>query len=111
MSDGSKEHWAVERAAMERWDVHPMDWPTPPFKLPRWWQFRARRIVADLEAVFGPIDDAALARFWQQRRLGQSVYEDVGGYLWRCYCAMCGLPIEEPYPYQQGISDLIESTP
>lgn len=92
----------TERSANERWGEHPMEWPLPPHSRPRWWQFRTRRTLADLEAVFGHLDNAALRRWWVELRKGQSVYEDAGGYLLRCYEAMAGREVEEPYTYEDA---------
>ena len=93
-------------AAQIKWGLHPMDWPVPPHRLPSWWQFRQRRVLADLEAVFGPLDNAALLRWWRECRKGQSVYEDAGSYFQRCYDAMCGLATEEPLTYGEAAQAL-----
>lgn len=94
--------------AAETWGAHPWGWPRPPATRPPWLAFRARRNLAAMERVFGPLDAAALARFHTQARTGQSAYEDCGGYLMRCYRAMLGLPVEPPYTYTQAVADLME---
>lgn len=90
------------------WGFHPIYWPRPPLKMPRWWQFRIKDRLRDLEDVFGPLDQAALDRYHAEARKGQSVYEDVGGYILRCYQAMAGEVVDEPYRYSDAIIDLAE---
>ncbi len=94
--------------AAETWGAHPMDWPSPPTGRPRLWRRVQRQRLRNMEAVFGRLDDAAFARFHEQARLGQSVHEDCGGYLLRCYRAMLGLPVEAPYTYRQAVTDLMD---
>lgn len=99
----------LEGAARLRWGVHPIHWPVPPLVWPRWWQRRARRSITDLEAVFGTLTRLSLTRYWQQVHAGQSVYEDAGGYMIRCYRAMAGYPVEEPFTYAAAASALLAS--
>ena len=87
------------RMASKKWGDHPASWPRPPREMPRWWQFRVKRRLRGLESVFGPIDAAALDRYWQEVRKGQSIYEDAGGAMLRCYAAMIGERVDWPYPY------------
>lgn len=72
-------------------------WPAPDPVPPAWWQFRRRsrerRINAALaRAGFGPVTDGMREVFWTERSYGQDVMEDAGGYIWRCWAAMLGLP-------------------
>lgn len=96
---------ALTRAELA-WGRHPWGWDRPPYEMPRWWQFMRRIDLRAFEAVFGPIDDAALDRFWTQYFLGQSIHEDAGGALLRCYRAMLGLPVGEVVTYEQYAADL-----
>lgn len=98
-------------AAERTWGTHPMDWPDTPHYRPRWWQFRAKRLLREMEQVFGPIDDAAMLRFWRERRKGQSAYEDAGGYLERCYIAMLGGDVQEPLTYADAADALLRGEP
>ncbi|CDX26923.1 hypothetical protein MPL3356_60620 [Mesorhizobium plurifarium] len=95
------------QVAEKMWGRHPYTWPRPPQRRPRWWQFRERRNLARLEAMFDHLSDEALGRYYQQVRLGQSVYEDAGGYLLRCYRAMLGLPVELPTSEADVIEGLL----
>ncbi len=99
---------SVEILAQARWGEHPLWWPVPPRKMPRWWQFSARKKIADLTTVFGSLDQNALDRFWAEIQKGQSIYEDAGGYALRSYRAMAGERVEEPYTYQQSSSASLE---
>lgn len=94
-------------AARHTWGQHPLSWPVPPRCRPHWWQFRMRRKLERLEAVFGPLDDAALARWWREVERGQSVHEDAGGYFRRCYMGMLGAPVEEILTYDQANEALL----
>lgn len=92
--------------AAERFGDHPMGWPVPPSTIPRWWQCRKSRrwrIVCDL---FGNLSQDDLDAFWAEVGKGQSVYEDAGGYMLRCYRAMLALPVDDPYTYAQAVADL-----
>ena len=100
-------HEYVYSLASSIWGAHPMDWPTPPRRRPYWWQFRKRKHFAGLEYVFVVLDNEALRRYWSEVQSGQSVYEDAGGYMLRCYAAMMGEATESPYTYQQAASDLV----
>lgn len=97
----------ILRRAENRWGAHPMDWPRPPMRRPHWWQRKRRRYLERMEAVFGPLDQIALDAFWREAGKGQSVYEDCGGFLLRCYNAMLGQPTEEPYTYRQAVDDFL----
>lgn len=99
--------YLTEILAPSAWGPHPTEWPVPPRSRPRWWQFAAKRNLGELEYVVGRLSDEQLRAFWAERAKGQSVYEDAGGYLVRCYAAMLGEPTEEPYTYGQAASDLI----
>lgn len=100
--------YETEILAPSVWGPHPISWPVPPRKRPCWWQFSARKNLAALEYVLGELPNEALARFWRERAEGQSVYEDAGGYLLRCYSAMLGEETQEPYTYDQAVSDLMD---
>lgn len=89
------------------WGPHPFSWPCPPEKRPRWWQRKAVQRLRELEAVFGHLDDNALQRYWQEARKGQSVYEDAGGYMIRCYEAMIGKQTDEPTPYDSYLANIL----
>lgn len=91
--------------AAKRWGWHPMHWPVPARSQPKIWQFSAVRYDRELREVFGAFNRD---EFWRECRSGQSVYEDAGGYMLRCYKAMIGLPVEEPYTYAQAIRALTE---
>lgn len=91
--------------AAQTWGAHPMGWPVPPRRMPTWWQ--SRRSLRLLQAVFGELCQADIDRFWVESRKGQSVYEDAGGGMLRCYRALVGLPTEESYTYQAALADLI----
>ncbi len=95
------------KAAAKAWGAHPIGWPSPPLRRPLWWQFRERRRLYSLEAMFDRLSDEALSRYWAQVVLGQSVYEDAGGFLMRCYRAMLDLPVEEPVREADVIEDLL----
>ena len=98
----------MEDRANWKWNAsHPMGWPTPPRKMPRWWNFGAYLRLLEMEEVFGRICQADLDRFWAEMAKGQSVYEDAGGYLIRCYAALIGEETEDPYTYEQAAADLI----
>lgn len=80
----------------------------------RWWQWKELRyewrLDEALEAFGLPrITQEMRDAYWREVRKGQSVYEDAGGYLWRCWRAAFGLPVEEPYTYKQAIADLTEA--
>lgn len=107
-----REEWQFERAAIEHWgEAHPAQWPVPPHRRPSWWQFRQKALLSDLETVFGSLNDDALFRYWRERRKGQDIYEDAGGYLWRCYAAMAGFAVAPPYTYAQAADDLASALP
>lgn len=95
------------KAAEQAWGAHPISWPRPPRQRPSWWQFGERRTLGRLEAMFDQLSNEALARYYEQARLGQSAYEDAGGYLLRCYRAMLGLPIEPHVSEADVIEDLL----
>lgn len=94
--------------AEETWGPHPLDWPCPPPKRPYVWQRQTVKRLRDLERVFGHLSDEALQAYWEEVGRGQSVYEDCGGYLIRCYRAMCGEEVIKPYTYSDAAADLIE---
>lgn len=89
---------------------HPANWPVPPSRVPRWYEFRRRRHLREVVACFGPLSPGDLDAFYGELHKGQSVYEDAGGYLLRCYRALVALSVEEPYTYQQAAADLIAKT-
>lgn len=98
----------MEDRANWKWNTtHPMEWPRPPRKMPRWWNIWGYASLRDTEEVFGLIDQSDLDRFWAEHAKGQSVYEDAGGYLIRCYSALMGEDTEEPYTYAQAAADLM----
>lgn len=86
---------------------HPMDWPPVWERRPRWWNFRAKREEAEVVRMFGQISESGRLAFWEELRKGQSVYEDAGGYLIRCYRAAFGLPVDEPYTYHSAFKDAL----
>ena len=101
-------HPELDLKAAERvWGAHPSSWPRPPRRRPRWWQFEAKRRLARLEAAFDHLSDHDLARYYDEVALGQSVYEDAGGYMLRCYRAMLGLPVEAPVSQADIIAGLL----
>lgn len=76
-------------------------WPDIPQSRPRWWMRQARSREAKINAAltglgFSPINDHMRAIYWRQVRFGQDIYEDAGGYCWRCWRAALGLPFREP---------------
>ena len=73
------------------WGFHPWGWPRPPRKMPRWWQWKQKQQLANVQLVFKGLTQAHLNRFYEQAALGQAVDEDAGGYLLRCYQAMMGV--------------------
>jgi hypothetical protein len=85
------------------WGPHPLDWPMPPPKRPHFWNRQSLARLRDLEGIFGHLSNEALQRYWQEVAKGQSVYEDCGGYLLRCYRAMCGLEIDEPLSLEDAV--------
>jgi hypothetical protein len=89
------------------WGFHPINWPRPPRGRPRFWQRQIRKRLSELEKVFGHLDDESLQRYWDEVAKGQSVYEDCGGYLLRCYRAMCGLSVEEPISHADILEKLL----
>lgn len=100
----------MEDRAAYKWDeAHPIGWPSPPRKMPRWFNLRGRIALRDMEEVFGHIEQASLDRFWAERAKGQSVHEDAGGYLIRCYAALMGDQTEDPYTYSQANADLLQA--
>jgi hypothetical protein len=78
------------------WGEHPYHWPRPPRKRPHWWQRQSVKRLRELEEIFGHLDDESLERYYIEVRKGQSVYEDAGGYLMRCYRTMCAEDVDEP---------------
>lgn len=90
------------------WGPHPLDWPCPPPKRPYVWQIQSLKRLWELERVFGHLSDEALQDYWEEVGRGQSIYEDVGGYLIRCYRRMIRQEIIKPYTYSEATADLIE---
>lgn len=83
-------------------------WPAIPPTKPGLLQFRIRareaRIVEALKKCgFGPITRTMRYEFWRNVRIGQDVYEDAGGYMWRCWKAALGLPYQRPQDPYSGI--------
>lgn len=99
----SESDYMQDRAVYQWGEAHPISWPRPPRKIPSWFNFCGRAEIRNMEAVFGDIDQTALDRFWAEMAKGQSVYEDAGGYMLRCYEALAGFPTQEPYTYAQAI--------
>lgn len=98
----------MEDRANHKWNAtHPLEWPIPPRKMPRWYNFIKMARLREMEDVFGHIDQAALDRFWAESAKGQSVYEDAGGYMIRCYEGLMGFETVEPYTYPKAIDDLL----
>lgn len=80
---------------------------------PKWWEFKKSRFerrLADGFKMFGlpPITQEMRDMYWREVRKGQSVYEDAGGYMLRCWLVALGADCEEPYTYSEAISDLFE---
>lgn len=98
---------AVLARVAEEFGDHPIHWPVPPRVVPRWWQFKRARQWREACAAFGNLSQADLDAFWAEARKGQSVYEDAGGSMSRCYRAMLALPTEAPYTYNDALSDLL----
>lgn len=99
----------MEDRANWKWNAtHPVGWPVPPRTMPSWMNLIGRYKLRDMEEAFGHLDQTALDRFWSERAKGQSVYEDAGGYLVRCYAAMAGHEVEEPYTYSKAVDDLMQ---
>lgn len=90
------------------WGPHPLDWPCPPPRRPYVWQRQTVKRLRDLEGVFGYLSDDALQAYWEEVGRGQSVYEDCGGYLMRCYRRMIGEDVIKPYTYSDAAADFIE---
>lgn len=91
--------------ASNTWGPHPLDWPSPPPKRPPFWHIQTVKRLKALEEVFGHLSNEALQRYWQEVSKGQSVYEDCGGYLLRCYKAMLNEDVEEPV----SVTDTLEA--
>lgn len=94
--------------AANTWGPHPLDWPMPPPKRPPFWHRDSVKRLKALEDVFGHLDNDALQRYWNEVSKGQSVYEDCGSYLERCYRTMLGMLVEEPVSHADVIADLLE---
>lgn len=78
-------------------------WPTIPMYRPAWWQWRVRRLelrINDALATVGrgPVTEYMRRAYWREVRRGQGIYEDAGGYSWRCYAVMLGLDVDAPGP-------------
>ncbi|MCB1470476.1 MAG: hypothetical protein KDK08_25745 [Rhizobiaceae bacterium] len=86
---------------------HPMNWPRFHEVRPRWWQLEMQRADRRAEAFFGKITEEQRSAFFTELRKGQSIYEDSGEFMLRCYRAMLGLPITEPYTLDQALEDLL----
>lgn len=93
--------------AANTWGPHPLDWPSPPPKRPPFWHIQTVKRLRELEGVFGHLDNEALQRYWNEVAKGQSVYEDCGGYLLRCYEAMIGLTVEKPTSHADFLRNLL----
>lgn len=101
----------MEHMANWKWNAtHPSEWPVPPRKMPRWFNTVGWMAIRDMEEVFGIINQSDLDRFWTTRSHGQSVNEDAGGYLMRCYLALSGAGVEEPYTYGQAVQDILNGS-
>lgn len=99
----------MEHRANHKWNTtHPMDWPTPPRKIPHWFNIVGFIKLVEMEEVFGRINQSDLDRFWAEMRKGQSVYEDAGGYLVRCYAALMGLETEDHLTYAKATEILLD---
>lgn len=86
-------------------------WPMIPREKPRWWQRRMRRVERSINETIAsvghdPITEEDRAAYWKQVRMGQGIYEDAGGYIWRCWCAALSLPYEEPELTYKGLGVL-----
>lgn len=89
-------------------------WSSIPRRRPSWAQWHLRRAEARINDALkavgkGPITDEMRDTFWQQVRMGQDVYEDAGGYFWRCWKAALGLPFEWPQCTYSGYAAPPES--
>lgn len=83
-------------------------WPTPFQRKPPWWSRRGRREEARINAALaligrGPVTELFRSTYWGEIRKGQGVYEDAGGYLWRCWAVAAGLRRAEPMITYQDI--------
>lgn len=67
---------------------HPIDWPRPFPKKPRWWQYRRRRYERPLIEIFGELTQSQRDAFYIELHQFQAIDEDAGGYLHRCYRSM-----------------------
>lgn len=90
------------------------DWPPLPRRRARWWEFSAKRADAKIDAALasvgcGPFTPAMSDRYWKQVSVGQ-IYDDAGGYIWRCWCAALNLPFLDPEkPYDSKSEALLKS--
>lgn len=85
-------------------------WPVPMERAPRFWEYRkSRREVPIHQALryigADPLTQEMRDRFYRQVRIGQDVYEDAGGYVWRCWQAMLGLPYRRAEMPYSGITE------
>lgn len=88
---------AVHEAFRRTFDTTVHDWPHPFRRPPRFWQRKAvareRRLNdALVRQGYSPVTQEMRDRFYEQVSIGQDIYEDAGGYVWRCWQAMLGLP-------------------
>lgn len=102
---------AILEKVSKEFGAHPMGWPVPPRVLPKWFQPSRSKRYRYVQRWFGPLSQEDLDAFWGESAKGQSVYEDAGGYMLRCYRAMLALPTDEPYTYAQAIADLSAPSP
>lgn len=82
--------------------AHPWHWPRFPMRRTRnWLQISARRTDALIDAAFlstvgRRFSDADCGRFHAERLKGQ-LFEDAGGFLWRCWAAALGIPYDDGF--------------
>jgi hypothetical protein len=105
---------AVSAALDTDEDLPVHDFPALGRKPARWWQLKARHFEARLDLALQLMGLPTVTQemrdiYWAEVRKGQSVYEDAGGYLWRCWRAAFDQSVNEPYTYDQVIADLKEA--
>lgn len=104
------DHWDTYNALEKAFGGTVHGWPDiQPFP-PKWWQRSARKREARVNAALasighGPLTDDMRRFYWRQVRIGQDVFEDAGGYCWRCWLAALGLAFRQPQNTYSNIHD------
>lgn len=95
------DHWRTYNELEHAFGCTVHGWPAIQPFAPKWWQRKAVKREAKVNAALatigkGPLTDAMRLAYWRQVRIGQDVYEDAGGYCWRCWLAALDLPFRAP---------------